>query len=286
MRLGLPAVVASVALASTASAAPARGGAAKQCVAAHEEAQALRTQKKLHAARERYVACARAECPVVLQQECAEQIEQMQDAAPTLALEALDDKGASDPRVVVRLDGELVAERLTGAAIPVEPGEHVLRFERASDGKVLEQRVLVVEGEKNRKVVADFQALLAPPSPGADDARSPRSIPTLAWAAAGVAVAGAGSFAFFSLSGRGTEDDLAKRCAPACASEDVASVKRDYLVADVSLAVAVVATAVAAVLALPALTSPRGAAAAHGARRARLGPTPWMPTVRLVEGAR
>ena len=286
-RAGCGAIVASALVV-----APARGAppttkspsttAAKQaCVAAHEEAQKHRVQKKLHAARERYVACARAECPLVLRKECSEQLDQMEEAAPTIVLEALDDRGSSDAQVKVTVDGELVGERLTGGAIPVEPGEHVVVFERASDGKRLEQRVLVVEGEKNRKVVADYQTL-APKPPEADSngARPPEAattVPVVAFVAGGIALAGLGSFAFFSLSGMGTEDDLAKRCAPRCADDDVAAVKRDYAIADVSLAVSVIAAAAAVVLAMPALASSR-----HTAAIQTRTPPPWMPRPRVV----
>jgi len=271
-------------LATSASAAPAgrrapeRRSTTKQaCVAAHEEAQELRSQKRLHAAREKYLACARAECPVVVREECIAQAEQMEAAAPTLTLEAIDERGESDANVKVTLDGKLVAERLTGAAIPVEPGEHVLRFERDRDHEVVEQRVLVVEGEKNRKVVADFQAL-APQPPPREAPPPPRKveIPTLAYVAAGVAVLGLGSFTAFALAGRSEEDDLAKGCAPRCSADDVSSVERAYLVADVSLAVGLVAAAAAVVLALPALTSKSSPALGRNATA-----PPWLPRTRV-----
>ncbi len=285
---GCGVVLSSLSFAAPAPAAPPAkspsSAASKQaCLAAHEQAQTLRLQKKLHAARERYVACARAECPVILRQECSEQLDQVEVAAPSIAIEVLDDKGESDVQVKVTLDGQVVAERLTGAAIPVEPGEHVLLFERASDGKTLEQRLLVVEGEKNRKVVADYQAL-APKGPRSSEAEHADGgrVPVLAYVAGGVAVAGLGSFAIFSLSGRGTEDDLAKRCAPTCTPDDVSPVKRDYLIADVSLAVAVVAAAAAVVLAVPALVSGKSTEASD-ARVLR--PAPWMPRTRVVSSS-
>lgn len=257
---------------------PGRETAKRACVAAHEEAQQLRFQKKLHAAREKYVACARDECPAVLREECMTQVEQVEAVAPTLTFEALDERGASDTNVKVTIDGELVAERLTGAALPVEPGEHVLRFERESDHEVIEQRVLVVEGEKNRKIVADFQTLAPkrPPSepPPPPPARSTK-IPPLAWVAGGVAVLGLGSFTAFALTGMSAEDDLAKGCAPRCAEDDVSSVKRSYAIADVSLAVGLVAAAAAVVLAVPALTSKPSAAL--GGKATAL---PWMPRTR------
>ena len=137
--------------------APSKGGGAKAaCLAAHEDATSLLTQKKPHAAHDKFVACARAECPTVVRKECGEQLAIVEKDAPTVALEARDEAGMDTTTLKVTIDGAPIADRLTGAAIDVEPGEHVFRFERA-DGKAIEQKVLVVEGEKNRKVVADFR---------------------------------------------------------------------------------------------------------------------------------
>ena len=263
------------------AAPPSAASTSKQaCLAAHEAALALKTEKKPHAAHEKLVICARTECPVIVRKECTDQLDVVQAAAPTVALEALDDKGSSDTAVKVSLDGNVVAEKLTGAAVNVEPGEHVFVFERASDGKKMEQKLLIVEGEKNRKVVADYQTLLPkavpPPPPPPPE---PKKVPVLAYVAGGVALAGFGSFAFFSLTGINKENELAADpseggCKPRCTADDLAPVKRDYLIGDISLAVGIVATAAAVILALPALTSssPKNAAA--------LGPAPWMPRVR------
>jgi hypothetical protein len=173
-----------------------------------------------------------------------------------------------------------VTTRLTGTAIGVEPGEHVFKFER-EDGKVVEQRVLVVEGDKNRKITGDFSALVPKPQPkaggggeGAPERRESKPIPVLAYVAGGVAVAALGSFAFFAIRGKGREKDLAGECSPRCTDSDVDPVRRDYLVADISLGVAVVAAAVGVVLALPALGS------SAKVQTAKLGEPPWMPRVR------
>jgi hypothetical protein len=243
-------------------------GAKAACLAAHEEAQSLRTQKKLHAARAQYVLCAKTECPVVLRKECSEQIEHVDAVAPTVALEALDDKGMSDTNVKVTIDGKTVAEGLTGAALPIEPGDHSFRFERA-DGKALDLKVLIVEGEKNRKVTADFQTLVpkqSSPTQVPPPAPESKRVPVLAFVAGGVALAAAGGFAFFAITGKSKEKDLAGSCAPNCTSADVAPVERSYLVADVSLVVAVIAAGAAIVLALPALGSSGGNAASAKAR--------------------
>jgi hypothetical protein len=250
----------------------------KQCNAAHEEAQTLKSEKKPHAAREKLVVCSRSECPVVLRKECAEQLALVDRDAPTVALEARDDGGNDTTAVKVTMDGSAVADRLTGTAIDVEPGEHVFHFERA-DGKTIDQKVLVVEGEKNRKVVADFSTLVPKPPPKEEPKPQPaheeKKMSPLVFVAGGVAVLGVASFAFFSLSGKGKEHDLQGSCSPHCTDSDVRPVKTDYLVGDISLVVAVVATAAAVILALPALGSTNVQTAS-----VRRDP-PWMPKVKV-----
>lgn len=256
----------------------------QQCLAAHEEALTLKTDKKPHAAHEKLVLCAKVECPNIVKKECIDQLDVVAAAAPTVVLEALDDKGNSDTAVKVTLDGSPATDKLTGSAIDLEPGEHVFVFERA-DGKKIEEKVLVVEGEKNRKVTADFQTLLPkkpdkpvePPPPPAP----PKKVPILAYVAGGIAVVGIGSFAAFSIMGRSKESDLAKGgatgCEPNCTADQLSPIKRDYIIGDVSLGIGIFALAAAVVLALPALTSSSPKA------QAALGPAPWMPRVRVVQ---
>jgi len=57
-------------------------------------------------------------------------------------------------------------------------------------------------------------------------------------------------------------------------------VKRDYLFADISLAVGIVGLVTAAILAWPALTdsSPSSASASISTRNA---PAPWMPRIKV-----
>lgn len=276
-------VLAVLAMATTpAMAAPKKpdphAAAKTACVAAHEEGQNLRAQKRLRAARERFVACAKSECPAVLRKECGEQIEAIESISPSLVFEALDEKGNADGTVKVSVDGTVVAEKLTGGSVEVEPGEHAVRFERA-DGKVIEQKVLVAEGEKNRKIVADYATLV--PKPPKDDGPAPveeKKVPVAAYIAGGVAVVGLGSFAVFALTGKSKEDDLAGACSPNCSDDEVGGVNRNYLIADVSLGVAAVATIVAVVLALPALGSSSASVKTANVN----APAPWFPKTRTV----
>lgn len=266
--------------ASPALAKPAAKGSAKAaCLAAHEEALALRGAQKPHAARERLVACARAECPTVVRKECAEQLALVDKDAPTVALEARDEAGMDTTAVKVTMDGQPLADHLTGSAVDVEPGEHVFRFERA-DGKALEQRVLVVEGDKNRKVTADFASLVPKPPPGGEGTPvgppESHAVPTLAYVAGGVSIVALGSFVVFALTGKGSEKDLASSCGPNCSDEQLSPVKRDYAIADVSLVIGLVAAAAAVVLAWPAIAGSPQSTASISRRPAD---RPWMPRV-------
>jgi hypothetical protein len=285
-RIGeVSAFVALVALAlapASASAAPPKpSGAAKTaCLAAHEEALALRGQKKPHAAREKFVACARVECPTVVRKECGDQLALVEKDAPTVVLEARDESGADTTTVKVSMDGNAIAARLTGAAVDVEPGEHLFRFEREG-GKALEQRVLVVEGEKNRKVVADFASLVPKPPPGETVVapHEPKKVPVVAYVLGGVSLAAFGSFAFFALSGKGAENDLASSCSPNCSDSELSPVKRDYLIADVSAGIGIALAVVTVLLALPALTDSAAPGATAASRK--LPPPPWMPRINV-----
>lgn len=265
-----------------AEAAPKGGGASvkAQCIAAHEAGIAARNDKKPHAARAKFVQCARNECPVVLRRECTDLIATAEKEAPTVLLEAKDDKGGDTAAVKVTLDGNALVARLTGAAVEVEPGEHVFKFER-DDGKTIEQRVLVGEGEKNKKVVADYAALVPKKVAEEPPKEAPKKaeIPTVTYVAGGIAVAALGSFAVFALTGKSKESDLASSCSPRCTDDEVSGPKTNYLIADVSLGIGIVAAAVAVYFALPALTG------RTSVKASRLGPPPWLPQPKIIGGS-
>lgn len=245
------------------------------CIATHEAGQASLARHRPHAAREEFLKCARPTCPGAIQRECAEQLSVADAAAPTVSLEARGEGGNDEGRVRVFLDGVLLVDRLDGAAIPVEPGEHTFAFERPSGGTET-VHVVVSEGDKNRKVVATFRPpVAAPPAspvhlPGHE--APPPSIPTMSYVLGGVSLAALGAFGVFALTGKGKENDLAGSCSPRCAEADVSAVRQDYVLADVSLGVGVVAAAAAVVLALPAITGARSS-------RARAQPQPLWPVV-------
>ncbi len=254
-----PALLVALALTSLAPATGARESPKATCIASHEKAQVERREKKLRAAREHFVACARDTCPTAVRKECSSLLAQVEASQPTIVFAVKDAQGHDTSNVRVFFDGAPLLDSLTGAAVDVDPGEHVFRFVLPS-GESNEQHGVVLEGDKNRKIEADFSAGKVHATGPADGTATPpppaekKPIPVLTFVFGGVAVVGLGSFAYFAATGKGTEKDLASSCKPNCTSSDVSPVHRDYLIADVSLAVAAVATVAAVWIAWPALT--------------------------------
>ncbi len=156
------------------------------------------------------------------------------------------DAGKSASSIRVSIDGA-PAEQASGA-IELEPGEHLLRAE-TSDGRSVEKRVTLKEGQRDEKITLDVPAAErpAPAEPPPAPAPAPSRISPAVWVLGGVAVVGLGGFVGFGLSGKSQESDL-DACKPDCTRDDVDAMRRSYLFADISLGVALVAGGLGAYL--------------------------------------
>ena len=217
------------------------------CILAYTDGQRARKRAALKEAHEKLLICARDPCPQVLRPECVQWLNDVEQRLPSIVLEARDAEGRDLTQVRVTIDGALATDKLDGRAIDLDPGEHKLRFE--AEGKTpAEQKILLVEGEKRRRVSAQLSApeRPAPPPP------PPPSTPARAvgWPVIGLGalgVLGLGGFTILGLSGSSKQSDL-DQCRPACNPSRVDDVRRTYLFADISLAVGVAAIATAIVL--------------------------------------
>ena len=149
-------------------AAPARADAPPtkaQCIEANTRGQDLRRDNKLSGARESFQACASTSCPPLVRGDCARRIDEIDATQPTIVLVAKDRAGKDVSAVHVTVDGKPVTDKLDGAALPVDPGEHVFTFTAPGQPAVKATFVLAV-GEKNRReqVVVGGGA---PPGPAA-----------------------------------------------------------------------------------------------------------------------
>ena len=223
-----------------------------ECEAASIRAQRHRNDHALVAAKKDLLLCAAATCPGVIRRDCDRWLGEVDAILPTIVPAAQDAQGRDLVDVQVELDNVSVSTRIDGAAVPLDPGSHVVRFRR--NGIVVDQRIVVREGERARPVVAKFpgpEEKPAPPPPPPPPPREPPNILTIGtYAFAGLAVVGLGVGTIETIRGVSEYRDLRDSCGRtrSCAPSDVESARRDILIADVSFGVGIVCAAAATVL--------------------------------------
>jgi hypothetical protein len=247
MRVDVCVLVGCGALAS-AWARPAQADPRLECVAAAEQAQKLRSQHQLRAARDELLKCAQTACPGVVRDDCMRWLTEVEITLPSLVIQAVDPSGRNIIDVRVDVDGARFSERLDGIARPIDPGEHALHCE--SDGlSPIDTKVVIADGEKNRILRLRFEPLRAPPSGGtaSPTASTTSGASALPYLLGGVGVVALGSFAYFGLTGRSEADRLAEGCGAtkSCSEEQVRPVRNKLVAADISLGVGVVSLALA-----------------------------------------
>ncbi|MEO8799943.1 MAG: hypothetical protein ABI551_18750 [Polyangiaceae bacterium] len=223
-------VGALVALSLLAAAADARaadpGPTKQQCVTANESAQSLRQSGKLREARAQLLVCVAKACPGPVREDCAQRLNEVETATPTIVFVAKDAAGNDLTAVRVKMDGASLAPSLDGSALAVEPGEHTFQLAAAGFPDITKKLVLH-EGEKNRNESITFGAPVAvapapvpvtstpaPPVRMPDDQGSTRGNGqrVVGLIVGGVGLAGVGVGAVFGLVASGTYHDAQTHC--------------------------------------------------------------------------
>jgi hypothetical protein len=243
----------------------------QQCASAYEQAQELRQAGKLREARTELLVCVQPACPEFVKADCGRWLGEVEAETPTVVFVARSPSGDDLAEVTVKVGDEVLAERLDGHALPVDPGTHTFTFE-ASGHDPVHKSVLINQGEKNRSIAIGFGETALPGE--ARDEPAPSSAPTtnaelqshdsaggapnrtLSYVFAGVAAAGFAGFVIWGAQGKSQENELRSSCAPGCEESKVDEVRTKYLIADVSLGVGVVSLGVAAYLFLSSPSSP------------------------------
>jgi hypothetical protein len=98
----------------------------QQCVAANESAQDLERAGRLIEARLQLLTCASRACPGAVRQDCAEQLQAVGQAQPTIVLTPKDVGGGDVSAAALVVDGVTQSAALDGTPIPIDPGQHTL----------------------------------------------------------------------------------------------------------------------------------------------------------------
>jgi hypothetical protein len=120
-----------------------------ECLAASDASLKLGNDHKLRAERAQLLVCADASCPADIRLECARRVDEVNAQVPTLIFAAKDASGADLSAVKVTMDGEVLAERLEGAAFSIDPGEHTFTFETPGQAPVT-KTLIIQEAQKDR----------------------------------------------------------------------------------------------------------------------------------------
>ncbi len=213
------------------------------CLVAHGETQAQRNKGLVVSARDAARACAAPICPNLLRTDCVQWLADIDRSVPSVIFEVKTDEGdVSNVRVSV--DDKLVAEKLDGKAIELDPGLHTFLFEH--EGYPAQtQKIVIVESMKHRLVSVVFtDSQSGKPSTGQPEpvkdavytSRPPpknvhRPIPVATYALGGLALGLTGGFFVLRQQALSNKSDLETSCAPFCEANDTDAVHRRLTVA-------------------------------------------------------
>jgi hypothetical protein len=208
------------------------------CLAASDASLKSGNEHKLRAERTQLLVCAATSCPADVRKECLRRVDEVNAQIPTIVFAAKDATGADLSAVRVTMDGEVLAERLEGTAISIDPGEHTFTFETAGQAPVT-KKLIVQEAQKERREAILFGSPssagpgaggsapasppappLPPPPPPASEDHGLGAQKVLALVAGGLGVAGLGVGGAFGLVAMSKKNDAQNVCPAACPTQE------------------------------------------------------------------
>jgi hypothetical protein len=208
------------------------------CLRIHEQAQVARLDGDLLEAERHLTSCSAATCPGAVRRDCLRWQEESKNLVPSLIIVATGDTG--DVEVAhVFVDEVRVRERLDGRPIRANPGTRVVRVV-LPDGRELEKRVVLSEGQLTRRFEFDFRT--SPPEEVTPKAPPPveyaRPVPQATYVLGGIAAASAAVSVIFGLDAYIKSRTGRRECAPLCTQDAARAVAERAAVSDVALGVA------------------------------------------------
>lgn len=173
-----------------------------QCVDANTQAQDLRRDNHLLAARESLRVCAAQSCPRLVRNDCIQRLDEIETVIPSVAFEVKDPDGQDLSDVTVTMDGKPLLTHLDGTPVEIDPGDHSFVF-NAGGWAPRTLKLVVRQGDRLRReavTLASSEAAVpakaskpAEPTLNTDHQSAPVASSNrklLAWTAIGVGAAG------------------------------------------------------------------------------------------------
>jgi len=263
------AVIGSIVVGGWLSGDSARAADEKQvCLGAYISAQRLRNEDKLVEAREQLLICARDVCPATLKKDCTTWAGEVEQALPSVVIDARNADGGDVIDVKVTVDGKPFADRIDGKPKSINPGVHTFHYE-TEGAPAMDEKVAIRAGEKMRKLTVKFAgkgksppgAATASPDTSAssdspigpvptstgDKVEGNRPVPASVYILGGLGLAALGGFTYFALKFDGQVSDLDK-CKPRCQQSQVDDASSTRTISYIPLGVGVVGIGVATIL--------------------------------------
>jgi hypothetical protein len=255
MALAVTTLAAHASAAEPAS-APAAAPTKEACIASFDRGQRAQSDRALRRALSELIVCSQESCPSLLRADCAGVLSEVRSALPSVVFAADDGNGHELTDVKVYAGSELLAGRLDGRAVAIDPGTLDLRFERVGQPAVVVSR-MIREGEKSRVIRVSLVAPGAGPASGnrtggdagADVLAGKRTAAgwVLPGSFAAVGLAGLGVALYTRLSFDSRVDELRRSCAPDCSQSQRDDLSGTVVTSNVALGVGVGALALSVV---------------------------------------
>jgi hypothetical protein len=255
-----------------------------RCVQAHAEAQQRRMHGSLLAAREELLVCGRNDCPTPVMNDCAGWLNEVEASLSSIVFAVSDEDGHDIVDASVRADGKLLSEQSDGRALTLDPGTYTFSL-TAPRRPTVEITLSVRQSEKNRIVRVELppprsiseapptSRLPTTPSPPVPAAAQPHPVPLVSYILAGTTLIGVGGFVYFGLSGNALHRQW-QHCTDDCSAVRRTG-KRNYVLADIALGVAIVSLPAAIITYLVARPDRDGSQQTQNARQ-EITPL-WLP---------
>jgi len=225
------------------------------CAGSFENAQVFMKKGQYVASRRELSACIR-DCPSEFQRQCTQWFGEVDTLMPSIVVHA-DANGDKRTDVKVEMDGNVLAEKLDGKGISMDPGEHHFTFTTAGYPP-LRMQIILHRGEQLRTVRVRFErpedaaraapVVPPPPSEAPVSREFERPVPNLVYVLGGVAVVGAVGFAALGITANNERTEFEAACSPRCRQDEVRALHNKLVLADVSLGVSLAALTAGTIL--------------------------------------